>query len=184
MNENAVEEFIQQLDEYNGELPTQRTLLEVWAKLLANLEEAMNAKVTPDRAVQLLQLGPELQLKDLEKVHREYHSLLIEYRGLLAAVIESDPAALHRVGDDGEANAHHYHNLLLDWQLLALQLETEWDCTADDAAIKLAAIRGSRSFVLGDQGLTAHLDHIGLMFESDIVDIMTDALRDAFGDEA
>ena len=176
----AAEEIVESV-EYDEEaaddsapVPT-HTLLEVWQAVLSNIEAAEKEKVEMRIAARLVGRYPQLKFQDLPKYAQSYNDRLKVMREILQREIESDPKCFTRVEDDGEANRHHYLNLLAQWQVQLQRFEAAWDPADRNSHITFAAIADVHEFVLGEKGLVAHLDAIE--FEYSEEDSM--AVRDA-----
>lgn len=170
-----VENFLTEAPE-NPDEPKKHTLLESWQALLGVIELAMAEKPDPRMGIRVLGHHPYLKMSEVLDYHLRYHELLLQIRDVLAFEIESDAECLGRLDDDGKENHHHYLNLLINWQRLVHEWELEWDCGLSDAGITAAAIQDVASFVLGEQGMVAHLEQIDFRFTEEDNAVMAAAL--------
>ena len=86
--------------------------------------------------------------------------------------------------EDAKENSHHYKNLLLQWQLMFLQWELEWDPTTPYAAIELGAISEAHKMFFGQTGITAFLDNIGFEYTEDDQQVMQETLAEFRGERS
>lgn len=145
--------------------PAKRTLLETWRLLLTNMETSRDQKVSPGLANRIVSTWPKLAFQDTVRYHEIYHELLMELREILHTEISVDPDALKNVEDDAVDNRSHYRNLLLCWNVAVMRWEHEWDAASPESHIRLAAIGDASQFFIGQQGIVAHLDQIGFVFD-------------------
>lgn len=144
--------------------PEKHTLLEVWREILSNIESAEGERIGIAFTISTLSHWPQLTAADMPAYLSEYSALLKEARNILHVEIDLDPEALKRTEKDAEENHEHYLNLLLQWQQLSISWERAWDVLDPAAIIKAAAISDAHKFILGGQGLVAHLDNIRFVF--------------------
>ena len=140
------------------------TLLEIWAAVLSNIEHVEAQPVSMQMAARITSVYPQIKVQECGLYMTCYHSALRELRSILLDEIESDPDCFKYAEDDAVKNRHHYLNLLTQWQLQVQQWDKEWDCTELEAHIWLAAYADAGTFVLGKEGLVAHLDQINFEF--------------------
>ena len=153
--------------------PRQITLLETWSKLMSNIEAADAEKITMHMAARITGTYPQIKMQEVEEYAHRYHAILIAVREILESEIASDPKALGKGEDDAELNHHHYLNLLTLWQRMIRGMELDWDSNAPDSHLDFAAIVDASNFVLGSNGLVAHLDEIGFDYdETDAADVL------------
>lgn len=155
------------------------TLLESWRELLKSIESSREDRITPQVANKVVTAWPKLGFTDVVPYFAVYHDYLTEMREILLAELESHPEALTKKGDeDGAENAEQYLNILFQWQAQAIVWEAEWDVTAPDAAIRLAAIADATNFYLGQMGLVAHLGQIGFDYDEADEEALREALQE------
>lgn len=159
--------------------PATHTLLEVWSSILGDIETMRAEPISMASASQTLNSYPFLRLHHLSEFHKRFYDHLLEYREILEAEIATDPSCFKHVEDDAEKNREHYLNLLVAWQVLALQHQEAWDHSDKDAAAEFAAISESTLFVVGDNGLIAHLGAIQFPMSAEDRDTVTQAILDA-----
>ena len=183
-NESQIEEMLGAAEDFLkgsphlNEKPAKRTLLETWAELLSNIEVAAAEPVTMQQAMSISRTWPQISIQETPEYHWAYHSNLTIMRDILTAEIESDPDCLKHGEDDGEANRHHYLNLLLLWQKQMLEWEKTWNAADKDSHIWLAAYSSTNAFVLGEQGMVAHLDEIEFEFSDEDAVLVFGALAE------
>lgn len=151
-----------------AEPTSQRTVLEIWQEILSNIENFENEDLGPEEVLALLAGRPSLKVEEIWEYLKRYYGLLKEYRGALDEEIASDPDCLKHHGDaDLEENRHHYLNMLLLWNLLAQHVGDEWSWHNSAPLAKAYALVDARAFVLGENGLVAHLGVLGLQLDED-----------------
>lgn len=160
--------------------PEYHTVLEIWKETLREENFAANSKITPQWAQAITAGYMGVTFADMPAYVEEYFTLLRTCRQIVLDEIDTDDQALHRlkVEEDAADNAHHYKNILRDWQLEFLRRELEWDCTAPDAGIQLAALGEAHKLLLGQNGLTGHLEVIKLEFTEEDRDAQAAALME------
>jgi hypothetical protein len=146
--------------------PDFHTVLEVWREVLKNGPELAKEKVTPQWATKIVSQYSGIGFVDMEDVQTRYFGKIAELANILDIEIKSDKDCLTYTTfeDDKIENAHHYKNLLRDWQLTFLQWELDWETVSHDAAIELCAISEVHKMFFGPTGLTAYLDNIQFEF--------------------
>jgi hypothetical protein len=152
------------------EPPTYHPILQIWREVLQHADAEMAKKVTPQWATRMLSKYPGLSYADMNDVRDNYFGLIIDLRKVLDAVISTDDDCLtySTPEDDVVENGRLYFQVLLDWQKTFLLTELEWDCTAPDAAARVAALSEVHGMFFGETGLTQYLDNIRFEFtESD-----------------
>ena len=159
--------------------PATHTLLEVWSSILGDIETMRAEAIGMASAAQTLNSYPFLRLHHLSEFHERFYDHLLEYRDVLEAEIATDPSCFKHVEDDAEKNREHYLNLLVAWQVLSLRHQGAWDHADKDAAAEFAAISESTLFVVGDNGLIAHLGVIQFPMPAEDRDTVTQAILDA-----
>ena len=149
--------------------PSDHTVLEVWQKVLSNIDLAKQERITTSNAFKVLNAYPFLEFKDLPAYYIAFYYCLEQYRDALAFEIDTDENCLEW-GDpelDAENNRHHYFNLMVNWQRLALSMRTDWVVDSENAAAELAALSDSQAFMLGEKGLVNLLGQLKLEFDGD-----------------
>lgn len=150
----------------------QHTLLEIWAEILSNIDTARVEHIDPAEATRVLRKWGFLKMQEVGAYRKQYFDHLSGLRDVLTDLIAEHPKALLNTENDAEANHDLYLTLLLNWQLEAQAWSLEWDYADEDSHIVLAGLADAQEFVLGAQGLIAHLDHIGFdLTEEDTVDL-------------
>lgn len=153
------------IEEMFAEEPTQRTVLEVWTKLLESIDVSALDKVSIHAANRIVMQWPQLRFSDLPKYNTRYHEIFILMRDVVAEQVALHPDAFENVSDDAVANHGAYVEIIFGWQAVILKLEHEWDASDPDCAIELAAIADVSSAVVGNQGLVEHLSQIRFQFD-------------------
>ena len=159
--------------------PATHTLLEVWTSVLGDIETMRTEAIGMAPAAQTLNAYPFLRLHHLSEFRERFYNHLLEYREVLAAEVATDPSCFKHVKDDAEKNREHYLNLLVAWQVLSLRHQEAWDHADKDAAAEFAAIAESTSFVVGDNGLIAHLGAVQFSLPAEDRDAISQAIIDA-----
>ena len=180
MNEDTMHTEVDRM-ELDLQAPS-HTLLEVWSGVLDEIEKVQDDKFPIQQAVQLVQRYPEVSFRHVPEYVRSFSDKLREARDILRAEIESDAKCFEHVEDDAEANRSHYLNILLQWQLMVQDWEHAWDTTNLSAGVEVAAISEAHSFLLGEQGLVAHLGVIDFDFAPEDAEVIIQALQ-ANGEE-
>jgi hypothetical protein len=162
------------------EAPQFHPILEVWAKVLEPAAAEGRKPVTPQWANRMVAEYRELRFCDTPQLRDYYFGKIGVFNRILLDEIASDPDCLSYATpeEDVAENSHHYKNLLLTWQMQMVQWEIEWDPTADDAGIELAAISEIHKMFFGQMGLTAFLDNIKFEFTEDDQAQLAEALND------
>jgi hypothetical protein len=181
-----IEEFI----DHGGEAPdgpSFHTILEVWREVLKPAAGQATEPVTPAWANRIIASYQGVTYADMVRYQESYFGKIGELVQLLLDEIASDEECLNHLSpeEDAEHNAHHYKNLLLQWQLAITQWELDWDTLSPDAAIEVAAISEVHKMFFGQTGLTQFLDNIQLEFtEADQAQLAEalQALRDGRGE--
>lgn len=163
---------------------TQRSLLEVWQAVFAELENARDAHIDPENATRILRAWPMLKIQEIARYTELYYDHLVELRETLANEIAEaeeagEPIFEHVGEEDGKKNAQHYLNLLTDWQVQVQGWSLDWESTDPEAHIRVAALADAQNFVLGQQGLIMHLDQIGFEFDDEMAASIVEALETA-----
>lgn len=162
------------------EAPSYHTILEVWREVLKPAAQEATKNVTAGWANRILSAYHGLEFKNMVLFRDRYFAKLEQLFQLVLDEIATDADCLSygTPEEDREENAQHYKNLLRSWQLAILQWELDWDCTAPDAAIEVAAISEVHKMFFGQQGITAFLDNIQLEFTEEDQQELADALEE------
>lgn len=158
------------------------TVLETWLKVLgtADIGDA-EPKVSMQFASHLIRSYPELKFRDLKAVDARFREKLLDFRDILQAEVDGEPAALKRMATDAADNRHLYLNAILGWQQSTVEWERNWDPSDVNAAIEFAACAEAHRFALSPMGLLAHLEAIGLEFGPDDEQTVIDAVMEQEG---
>ena len=149
-----------------GEEPSFHTVLEVWREVLVPAKAEAGARIEPQWANRITSSYREIDFADMVEYRDRYFGKILELATILDLEIASDDQCLdyETPEDDAAENEAHYKNLVLLWQMAFQQWELDWDCTAEHAAVELAAISEVHKMFLGQQGLVAYLDQIPFSF--------------------
>ena len=147
--------------------PSDHTVLEVWQKVLSNIDLAKQERITTSNAFKLLSSYPFLTTKDLVPYYTAFYWCLEQYRDVLQFEIDTDDRCLEWTDPDldAENNRHHYTNLMVNWQRLALSMRTDWEASSELAGPELAALNDSQSFMLGEKGIINLLSQLKLDYD-------------------
>ena len=147
--------------------PADHTVLEIWQKVLSNVDAAKQERITTTNAFKLLSSYPFLTTKDLVPYYTAFYWCLEQYRDVLEFEIDTDDRCLEWTDPDldAENNRHHYTNLMVNWQRLALSLRTDWEASSELAGPELAALNDSQSFMLGEKGIINLLSQLKLDYD-------------------
>lgn len=159
-------------------------ILKIWREVLRPAAEERYSKVSPQWANRIVSQYPQMRYTDMELYRDRYFGHLVDLAEILNIEIASDPDCLTYTDmkDDAEHNAVHYMNLLLLWQMAVLQWEMDWECTAPDSAIEIAAISEVHKMFFGPTGMTQFLDNIGFEFTDDDSTLLMWTLEEFKGD--
>ena len=158
------------------------TVLETWLKVLGTADIGDNEpKVSMQFASHLIRSYPELKFRDLKAVDARFREKLLDFRDILQAEVDGEPAALKRLDTDAADNRHLYLNAILGWQQSTVEWERNWDPSDVNAAIEFAACAEAHRFALSPMGLLAHLEVIGLEFGPDDEQTVIDAVMEQEG---
>ena len=158
------------------------TVLETWLKVLVTADIGDNEpKVSMQFASHLIRSYPELKFRDLKAVDARFREKLLDFRDILQAEVDGEPAALQRMATDSADNRHLYLNAILGWQQSTVEWERNWDPNDVNAAIEFAACAEAHRFALSPMGLLAHLEAIGLEFGPDDEQTVIDAVMEQEG---
>ena len=158
------------------------TVLETWLKVLGTADIGDDEpKVSMQFASHLIRSYPELKFRDLKAVDARFREKLLDFRDILQAEVDGEPAALKRMDTDAADNRHLYLNAILGWQQSTVEWERNWDPSDVNAAIEFAACAEAHRFALSPMGLLAHLEAIGLEFGPDDEQTVIDAVMEQEG---
>ena len=158
------------------------TVLETWLKVLGTADIGDDEpKVSMQFASHLTRSYPELKFRDLKAVDARFREKLLDFRDILQAEVDGEPAALKRMATDAADNRHLYLNAILGWQQSTVEWERNWDPSDVNAAIEFAACAEAHRFALSPMGLLAHLEAIGLEFGPDDEQTVIDAVMEQEG---
>ena len=158
------------------------TVLETWLKVLGTADIGDDEpKVSMQFASHLIRSYPELKFRDLKAVDARFREKLLDFRDILQAEVDGEPAALKRMATDAVDNRHLYLNAILGWQQSTVEWERNWDPSDENAAIEFAACAEAHRFALSPMGLLAHLEAIGLEFGPDDEQTVIDAVMEQEG---
>ena len=158
------------------------TVLETWLKVLGTADIGDDEpKVSMQFASHLIRSYPELKFRDLKAVDARFREKLLDFRDILQAEVDGEPAALKRMATDAADNRHLYLNAILGWQQSTVEWERNWDPSDLNAAVEFAACAEAHRFALSPMGLLAHLEAIGLEFGPDDEQTVIDAVMEQEG---
>ena len=158
------------------------TVLETWLKVLGTADIGDDEpKVSMQFASHLTRSYPELKFRDLKAVDARFREKLLDFRDILQAEVDGEPAALKRMATDAADNRHLYLNAILGWQQSTVEWERNWDPSDVNAAVEFAACAEAHRFALSPMGLLAHLEAIGLEFGPDDEQTVIDAVMEQEG---
>ena len=158
------------------------TVLETWLKVLGTADIGDDEpKVSMQFASHLIRSYPELKFRDLKAVDARFREKLLDFRDILQAEVDGEPAALKRLDTDAVDNRHLYLNAILGWQQSTVEWERNWDPSDVNAAVEFAACAEAHRFALSPMGLLAHLEVIGLEFGPDDEQTVIDAVMEQEG---
>ena len=144
-----------------------RTLLELWWEVLQNVPGEWAKPIGMSDAIRLLGHHSFLTVRDLELYHELYFNFLKEGLDALQAVIEDDPECLEAGEDDAELNRANYLNVLINWTKIFKIAEEGWNPANFASSAMLAAYIDAAAFLIGQQGLIAHLAEIEFPFDAE-----------------
>lgn len=167
------------------EEPELHTLLEIWSRILENIETESVKRVPPGMANKVVGTWTKLSFQDVPVYFAAYYELVKEMRDILTEEIERNPDCFKNTGEDedsdGVANRPIYIELLFRWQALVMRWEHDWDASSPSSHIWIAAIADATNFFVGNQGLVSHLDQIQLQFDEtdrEAMGVRLQAVRD------
>lgn len=192
MNDRAAEitELMEDVESFLSDAPETPTIpevqpitvLETWLKVLGTADIGDDEpKVSMQFASHLIRSYPELKFRDLKAVDARFREKLLDFRDILQAEVDGEPAALKRMATDAADNRHLYLNAILGWQQSTVEWERNWDPSDVNAAVEFAACAEAHRFALSPMGLLAHLEAIGLEFGPDDEQTVIDAVVEQEG---
>jgi hypothetical protein len=166
------------LDEANA--PTYHAILEVWREVLKPAQTERTKRISPQWANRICTTYREINFADMLEFRERYFDKIEELLGILLTEIETDDESLNVTSpeEDVEHNAHHYLNVLTNWQKAFLQWELDWRPDYEDAAVELGAISEVHRMFFDQNGLTALLDQIKFEFTDNDRDLLATELND------
>ena len=156
------------------------TILEVWREVLKPAAAEARKRITPQWATRVIASYSGLTYADMPAFRDLYFGSILTLAEILDEEIAGDDECLKHTSaeEDLEHNNHHYLSVLVNWQLQFMRWEIEWEATAPDAAVKVAALGEVHKMFFDPQGLTALLDQIDFQFTDDDRDLLSGALRE------
>lgn len=156
------------------------TILEVWREVLKPADAESRKRITPQWATRVIASYSGLTYADMPAFRDYYFTSIIALGWILNEEIAEDDECLKHTTpeDDLQHNNHHYLNVLINWQRQFMQWELEWEPTAHNAAIQVAALGEVHKMFFDPQGLTALLDQIDFQFTDDDRDLLASSLKD------
>lgn len=141
-------------------------VLKVWLEVLDASKQVRQEKINPQWALRVCTSHTGMTFKDMPAYRDVYYAKIDELTEALRVEIDDDDECLNVTAaeEDAENNSVHYLNILFTWQKQILGWELDWNCTADDAAIELAAIVEVHKMFFGEVGLVSLLDQINFEF--------------------
>ena len=154
------------------------TVLEAWWELLKRVPVEKDLPITIDMVIPVINNFPWLELHDVPTHFKTFYKLLGEALEILTFEIESEPECLERGEDDAELNHGHYLNILIGWnKMLKVQAET-WDVSALSAGAEMSGTISANEFLVGANGLTAHLGVIDFQYSNEDRDLVNGAVNE------
>lgn len=151
------------------------TVLEMWASLLGDAEQAYQAPLRPQEALGVIKTWPFLKIQDTGDYLNRYYTLLLDARDELMKEVLLHEGCFDHVKDDAEHNRDAYIGTISRWLLMLDQEEAEWEGYETDADVEAAAIMQARETLLSPMGLIAHLDVLGMeISEVEFADRLTE----------
>ena len=164
ITDDEIEEFV----EHGGSdaAPSYHPILQIWREVLKPGHDERLEPITAGFANKIVSSYREITFADMGEYRDRYFDKIAELETILLEEIASDEDCLTYTSpeEDVEHNSQHYKNLLLNWQLAIVQWEKEWDFSAPDAGVEIAAISEVHKMFFSDTGLTAFLDNIQFQF--------------------
>jgi hypothetical protein len=140
----------------------QHSLLKIWGLLLDNVEKSSHERIPITVAAKVIASWPFLTFQETAIYHDVYHRILGELRDLLKYEVADKLEHLDWAGDDDVEHNHEiYKDVLVAWHNQLDSYEEEWDASAEDSQVWVAAIADARAFFFSQVGLAGQLDAIG-----------------------
>lgn len=169
----VTDEQIEDLIEHGQ--PSFHPILKVWREVLKPAETERSEIITGDFANRITQSYREINFADMPVYKELYYDHILELAKILNDEIATDDDCLKAATpeEDVKMNSGHYRQLLIDWQRAFVRWEKEWDCTADGAGIKLAAISEVHKMFFGNTGVVGYLQNIQFQYtEADQAELL------------
>jgi hypothetical protein len=169
-----------------SEPPAFHPILQVWREVLKPATDELGKPVTPQWASRICASYQQMRFDMMNEFRDVYFGKLAALCVVLEDEIAGDADCLSYTepAEDAKENSHHYKNLLLQWQLMFLQWELDWDPTTPYAALELAAISEAHNMFFGSTGITAFLDNIGFEYTEDDQRVMQETLEEFRGERS
>lgn len=163
-----------------GEAPQDRCLLEVWHELMKSVDLVREQPIPALVAHKVVSSWPKLSYQDTARYHEVYHDILGQIRDLLDEQLTEHPSSTSFVGDeDMETNRQIYIDLLIGWNLLMDDMESDWRAGHPESHIQIAAIVDARAFVFSSTGLVGHLTALNFQLDDEeFLQLLTEAKED------
>jgi hypothetical protein len=151
--------------------PLDTTVIGIWEKVLGDIEVMRETRITPGYANKQLQRWPRMLPEELPVYYRLFHDYLLPYRAVVEEQIRLHPDAKGHLGPVGEetsdavANRAIYKEILLQWNLVTIRHEEQWQADGDFPYAHLAAIHEAQLFVTGPQGIQQLLGQAAVGFQ-------------------
>jgi hypothetical protein len=161
------------LDTPEGDVPLEavaegpyHSILEIWSAIVSGAPSEAEKRITPQWATRMAAKHTGVRVQDAGLLQDYYFGHIMDLAKILQFEIETDDECLNVTSatEDVEHNSFHYKNVLITWQKQFLQWELEWDYTAEDAAIQVAALSEVHSMFFSPEGVTGLLDQINFQF--------------------
>lgn len=161
------------------------TILEVWKSVLSSGQKVRDERITPPWAQRICSKNPQLSFADMPMFRDLFYDRIAEFEVIVAAEIDTDSECLNMQSaeEDKENNAHHYVNIVVNWQKALAVWEMSWDCEAPDAAVDLAAMAEVQQMIFSETGVVSLLDQIKLEFTEADAEYLAEQLKELRGDE-
>ena len=140
------------------------TVLEAWYELLSNVAPAAKEPIRMAMVIPVLGRFPYLDVAEADTHFKCFYEILENAHQALMFEIASDPECLKNGVNDAEDNHGHYLNVIISWSKVLREYEDGWDVKDLDAAPKLTAGIAATEYLIGEQGLLAHLGTIGFNY--------------------
>lgn len=156
------------------------TLLEIWSKVIEPAEKERTEQIRPQWANRICNTYREINFRDMPAFRKLYFDRVQELGKIVDLEIESDDECLNMTSpeEDIEHNAHHYINILINWQTTFLTWELQWDTQSEDAGVDIATIAELHRMFLAQEGLVSLLDQIKFELTDNVRETIATALSD------